>query len=212
MALVGCHLVAPDEGAVRSSTFGGSTRAFAARIAREAADGPRIDQFIRKALFLRPRTLTSAASIAFPLVAMALASMPLRGRAAATPRTAERDRQAVVALENEWLSNVRDPKVLDCILAADFVHAISTGDFLTKAEHISWCIAHPLPPDRKSHFERLDVRAFRDLGIASGIVWTRDGTTAISRSVFTDVFAFRAGRWQAIHAQETTIDQPPPTK
>jgi Domain of unknown function (DUF4440) len=146
------------------------------------------------------------------MVAMALASVPAGAQAAATTRTAEKDRQAVVALENEWLSNVRDPAVLDRILAADFVHAISTGDFLTKAEHISWCIVHPLPTDRKSHFERLDVRVFGNLGIASGIVWTRDGTNGISRSVFTDVFAFRAGRWQAIHAQETTIDQPPPSK
>jgi len=143
---------------------------------------------------------------------MAPASVSLRAQAAAAPRTTESDRQALVALENEWLSNVRDPAVLDRILAADFVHAISTGDFLTKAEHISWCIAHPLPPDRKSHFERLDVRVFGDLGIASGIVWIRDGTHGIGRSVFTDVFAFRAGRWQAIQAQETTIDQPPPTK
>lgn len=141
---------------------------------------------------------------------MTLCTMPLRAQTAATPRTAENDRQALVALENEWLANVRDPKVLDRILAADFVHAISTGDFLTKAEHVSWCVAHPLPPDRKSHFERLDVRVFGDLGIASGIVWIRNGTKAIGRSVFTDVFAFRAGRWQAIHAQETTIDQPPP--
>lgn len=143
---------------------------------------------------------------------MALASKPLRAQAATASRTAEGDRQALVALENEWLSNVRDPAVLERILAADFVHAISTGDFLTKAEHISWCVAHPLALDRKSHFERLDVRVFGDLGIASGIVWIRDGTKDINRSVFTDVFAFRAGRWQAIQAQETTIDQPAPTK
>jgi hypothetical protein len=154
----------------------------------------------------------AAASIALSIVAMALVSEPLRARTDATPRTAESDRHALVALENEWLSNARDPSVLDRILAPDFVHAISTGDFLTKAEHISWCITHPLPPDRKSHFERLDLRVFGDLGIASGIVWIRDGTKDINRSVFTDVFAFRAGKWQAIHAQETTIDRPPPTK
>lgn len=158
------------------------------------------------------RPLMSAASIALSIVVVALASVPLRAQAAAAPRNAESDRQALVALENEWLSNVRDPAVLDRILATDFVHAISTGDFLTKAEHISWCVAHPLPPDRKSHYERLDVRVFGDLGIASGIVWIRDSTHGIGRSVFTDVFAFRAGRWQAIHAQETTIDQPPPTR
>jgi hypothetical protein len=110
------------------------------------------------------------------------------------------------------LTNVRDPAVLDRILASDFVHAIATGDFLTQAEHISWCTTHPLPPDRKSHFEKLEVRVFGDLGIASGIVWIRDGTKDIDRSVFTDVFAFRAGRWQAIHTQETKIEQPPATK
>jgi hypothetical protein len=129
--------------------------------------------------------------------------------AGATPRTTELDQQALIALENQWLENEHDPAALERILAPDFVHAVVSGYFLTKAEHISWSTKHPPPPNLKSRFEKLEVRMYGDVGIASGIVVTSDSEKDIDRTVFTDVFAYRNGRWQAIHAQETKVDRPP---
>jgi hypothetical protein len=123
------------------------------------------------------------------------------------PRTTVQDRQAVIALENEWLASEHNPEVLERILASDFRHAVVTGDFLTKAEHISWSTKHPPSANLKSRFEKLEVRIYGDAAIASGIVATSDGDKNTSRTIFTDIFAFRSGRWQVVHAQETRVEQ-----
>jgi hypothetical protein len=52
---------------------------------------------------------------------------------ALTQRTAASDRQELVALENEWVA-AHDAATLDRILAHDFIHPVSAGVFLTKAE------------------------------------------------------------------------------
>jgi hypothetical protein len=128
------------------------------------------------------------------------------------PRATEQDQQAVIALENEWLASEHNPEVLERILAPDFRHAVVTGDFLTKAEHISWSTKHPPSANLKSRFEKLEVRIYGDAAIASGIVATSDGDKNTSRTIFTDIFAYRGGRWQAVHAQETRVEQLSPVK
>jgi len=120
-------------------------------------------------------------------------------------RSAERNRQALIDLENEWLT-ADDAQTLDRILASDFVHPVPTGDFLTKAQHIEWFAKHPRPANLKPRFERLDIRLYGDIGIANGMVVTSDANgKEIGRNVFTDVFSYRNGRWQAINGQETDV-------
>jgi hypothetical protein len=122
-------------------------------------------------------------------------------------RSAQSDRQALIDLENEWLT-ARDAATLDRILAPDFVHPVPTGDFLTKQQHIDWFTRHPAPANFKFSFGRLDIRLYGDLGIANGIVITSDQTgKELSSNVFTDVFAFRNGLWQAINGQETDVQK-----
>ena len=143
--------------------------------------------------------------MAFASIAMALSSQPAPAQSRAAPRSAENDRRALMALEDEWLANSRTPATLERILAPDFVHVIESGAFLTKAQHIEWCASNPLPANHRSHFEKLQVRVIGNTGIASGIVSSSVGTARASRTVFTDVFAFRNGSWQAVHAQETRM-------
>lgn len=112
-------------------------------------------------------------------------------------------RDAIIALENEWLAHEHDRATLEKILAPDFQHPVFTGDVLNKAQHIDWSTAHLPPAGITSRFERLDVRAFSEIAIATGIVARSDG----ARTVFTDIFRFRDGKWQAIHAQETPVRQ-----
>ena len=120
-------------------------------------------------------------------------------------RNAERDRQALTALENEWI-DASDAPTLDRILASDFVHPVPTGDFLTKAQHIDWVTKHHPPANLKFRFDKLDVRLYGDIGIVNGTVVTSDEHgQEIGRNVFTDVFAYRNGRWQAINGQETDV-------
>ena len=105
-------------------------------------------------------------------------------------------RDTLLKLEDEWL-HARDAATLERILAPDFVHVVPSGDFLTKAQHIAWFRSHPTGGNPKSHLENMHVRTYGGVAIVNGTVVAPD-----HRSVFTDVFVLRDGRWQAVNAQE----------
>lgn len=110
------------------------------------------------------------------------------------------DSAGAASVEKEWLAHEHEPAPLEHILAPDFVHALGSGQFITKSEHIAYVAAHPAPAGLEAHFERLDIRLVNGVAIATGIV-----ATTQRRTVFTDVFACRDGRWQAVSAQETGV-------
>ena len=120
--------------------------------------------------------------------------------------TSNRDRDALIALENDWLKNEHNAAELEHILGTDFLHPVVTGDVLTKEQHIQFSSTHLLAPDLTKHFEDLQVRVYGDVGIVDGLVITinKDGNSA-GKTVFTDVFVYRDGRWQAINAQENAV-------
>ena len=121
-------------------------------------------------------------------------------------RPGNNDRDALMALENAWLKNEHNAAELEHILAADFLHPVVTGDVLTKAQHIKFSSTHLSPADLTKHFEGLQIRVYGDVGIVNGLVvaTNRDGNV-VRKTVFTDVFVYRDGRWQAINAQENAV-------
>jgi hypothetical protein len=117
--------------------------------------------------------------------------------------------QAVEALEQRWLANERNPAVLADILADDFIHVLPQG-LITRDEQLAFMRAHPAPDDGAARrFQDLRVRVFGTAAVATGIVvaTTADGTT--QKTAFSDVFAYRDGRWRAVNAQETPMPAPP---
>lgn len=115
--------------------------------------------------------------------------------------------EAVTQLEQKWLQNEYDPATLNSILADDFIHVLATG-FISKQQHIAYVQAHPQQKLLKRQFAQLRVRVYGSVAIANGIVAempAKDG--AALKFVFTDVFVFRNGRWQAVNAQETPMSQ-----
>lgn len=108
--------------------------------------------------------------------------------------------KAIADLEQHWLQHIDDPAVLQSILADDFVHVLPSG-FINKQQHIDYAKAHPRSAQESRSFEDLQVRVYGDTGIANGIVAV-SGPTGTHRSLFTDVFVKRNGRWQAVNAQE----------
>jgi len=121
-------------------------------------------------------------------------------------RNSDRDRKALIALENEWLKNEHDASALEHILASDFLHPVPTGDVLSKAQHIEYASKHLPPAGLTNHFEDLQVRIYGDVGIVNGLVVTanKQGNT-VNKTAFTDVFVYRDGRWQAVNAQENAV-------
>jgi hypothetical protein len=117
-----------------------------------------------------------------------------------------RDQAALIALENEWLANLHNPAVLEKILASDFLHPLPTGDFVSKAQHIQFSATHLPTPNRKQRFDQMQVRVYGDVGIVNGIVLTTDEQShEAERTIFTDVFVRRNGRWEAVNAQENAV-------
>lgn len=143
------------------------------------------------------------------MVLMAVAARGASLAGAATPkRSTATDRQEIVALENQW-NDAKDAATLDRVLADDFVHPVYTGDIINKRQNIEWLMQHPRPANRHARFARLDVRLFGDVAQAYGTLSVSDERgKEISRSMFTDVFVYRDGRWQAVSAEETAVAKP----
>jgi hypothetical protein len=131
--------------------------------------------------------------------------------AQAKHRSLEKDHLSLIALENEWLANEHNAASLQKIIAYDFVHPVVTGDLLTRSQHIRYSTEYRPPSGQKNHFDNLNVRIYGNTGIVNGIVVTTDSAgSTVNRTIFTDVFVYRGRRWQAVNAQENTIQKMPP--
>jgi len=93
-----------------------------------------------------------------------------------------------------------DPVALEAILASDFLHVVPAG-IITKDEQLGFMRSHPEPPKSpEKHFEDMHVRIYGDIGIVNGMV-VEVGSGTTRKTLFTDVFAYRDGKWQAVTAQ-----------
>jgi Domain of unknown function (DUF4440) len=150
--------------------------------------------------------VAKVASVSVGLIAVLAWPLHMGAAVARPERNPEQDRQALIALENAWLKGEHDAAVLDATLASDFVHPVVTGDFLTKEQHIYYSSRHVPPSNLRKRFGNLSVRVYGDVGIVNGIVVTSDEHGKdVTRAIFTDVFVYRDGRWQAINAQENKV-------
>lgn len=115
----------------------------------------------------------------------------------------ENAKQELLDVENRWLHAEDNPDVQEEILAPDFVHVFPSG-MITKEEQIDYSRKHPEQGKTEpKHFEDLRVRLYGNVGIVNGAVVRGEGAT-MRRTLFTDVFVRREGRWQAVNAQELT--------
>lgn len=139
------------------------------------------------------------------LLALALIASLVSGTSVAA---APGDTQRLLDLEQRWLTagERRDIPALKEILADAFVDVSYQGKLRSKADHLAVTLA---PGKSRQTLEELKVRLYGDTGIVNGLdhVVTADGS-ATYEVRFTDVFVKRAGRWQAVSAQETLEKNP----
>jgi hypothetical protein len=113
----------------------------------------------------------------------------------------EKAKQELLEEENHWLQVEDDPAALESILAADFLHVVPVG-IITRDEQIGYMRKHPAPHSSGTkRFEDMHVRVYGTVGIVSGMVVAEEDQKR-QRTLFTDVFACRDGKWQAVSAQE----------
>jgi len=116
----------------------------------------------------------------------------------------ENSKQELLALENRWLQAQDDPAAVEGILAPDFLHVVP-GEIITKDQQLQFLRDHPAGGQHADkHFEDLHVRVYGEAGIVNGavIAKTEHGER---KTLFTDVFAYRDGKWQAVSAQELPV-------
>ena len=121
----------------------------------------------------------------------------------ARQNAAEKAKEELLELENHWLQVEDDPEALEPILADDFLHVVAAG-IITKKEQLDFMRKHPARQKGARHFEDMHVRSYGNVGIVNGMVVavTDEGT---EKTLFTDVFAYRDGKWQAVSAQELAV-------
>ena len=123
---------------------------------------------------------------------------------ARAPKSDESSKQELLALENRWLQSEEDPGALETILAPDFLHVIS-GSIITKDEQLRFLREHPANGQQADkHFEDLHVRVYGNAGVVNGSVIAKTGHGE-RKTLFTDVFVYRDGEWQAVSAQELPV-------
>ena len=134
-------------------------------------------------------------------VLIAALSAPLAAQKDGEKGGGMKQQQAIVQLEQRWLAAEDDPDTLETILAPDFVHVLPAG-FVTRAEQLRFMRTHPAPKRGPRHFESLSVRIYGTVAIANGMVIATGADGKQRKTLFTDVFAYRDGKWQAVNAQE----------
>ena len=99
----------------------------------------------------------------------------------------------------------KDADAVACLLADEFEDADVDGSLKTRAE----TLAHI--PQRKPGVNRLsEMRAHveGDFGFTRGLAELVDASgKVIARVRFTDVWTYRAGRWQALAGHESLLSQ-----
>lgn len=108
---------------------------------------------------------------------------------------------AVARVEQRWLAHEDDAVVVGQILAPDFVHVLPQG-MITRAQQLAYLRSHP-PEGGERRFEQLRVRVYGETALATGMVVATPRRGAARRTLFTDVFVRRQGKWLAVNAQET---------
>jgi hypothetical protein len=119
----------------------------------------------------------------------------------------ENSKQELIELKNHWLQVENDPAALESILAEDFLHVVPVGIITKKRATQLYAPTSVKRAERPGIFEDLRVRIYGNIGIVNGLVvaTTSQGT---QRTLFSDVFAYRDGRWQAVNAQELPAAAP----
>ena len=114
----------------------------------------------------------------------------------------EKSKEELLELENHWLQVENDPDALGSILAPDFLHVVPEG-IITKSEQLRFMRKHPAPAQKgQRHFEDMRVRVYGNVGIVNGVVVETGNDEVNRKTLFTDVFAYRDGKWQAVSSQE----------
>jgi ketosteroid isomerase-like protein len=125
--------------------------------------------------------------------------------AAPCPNGQAKNEEALVKIEQTWAQSLErgDAATLSCILADEFEDAGPDGSLTDRASTLAKAAQH-----RSVHHELTELRAHvqGDFGYIRGMATAVDAQGKVAARVrFTDVYAYRDGRWQCVAGHESMI-------
>ena len=121
------------------------------------------------------------------------------------PKDQPKTEAALVELEQNWAAALgrHDADTVACMVADEFEEADVDGSLHSRSQ----MLAH-IPQRRpgSNHLSEMRVHVEGNFGYVRGLNEVIDPAgTLVARVRFTDVFAYRDGRWQAILAHESLL-------
>jgi ketosteroid isomerase-like protein len=118
-------------------------------------------------------------------------------------------RAEILAIENQWATAIerQDAAAFERLATEDFRFIDENGRVLNRAQYIAERSHNPDNVESAVQDE-IEVRQYGDAAIATGrstLHGTRDGAPFVYRFRWTDVYVWRAGRWQPVSAQLTAL-------
>ena len=125
--------------------------------------------------------------------------------AAPCPASQAKDGDALIQTEQAWARALerRDTAALGCILAQEFEDAGTDGKLTDRTSTLAKAAEHPA-----LHHELSDLHAQvdGDFGYIRGLATAVNPQGKVAAKVrFTDVYAYRAGRWQCVAGHESML-------
>jgi ketosteroid isomerase-like protein len=120
-------------------------------------------------------------------------------------------RAEILAIEKQWATAIerQDAAAFERLTAEDFRFIDENGRVLNRAQYIADRSHNPDDVESAVQDE-IEVRQYGDTAVATGrstLHGTRNGTPFVYRFRWTEVYAWRAGRWRAVSGQLTTLSQ-----
>ncbi len=140
-------------------------------------------------------------------VALVLALLALSAFAAECAKNQPKTEAALIELEQNWAAALsrKDAEAVACMVADEFEDADVDGSLHTRSqmlEHI---------PNRKpgvNHLSEMRAHVEGNFGFTRGLATLVDASgKVVARVRFTDVFAYRDGRWQALAGHESLLSE-----
>jgi ketosteroid isomerase-like protein len=134
----------------------------------------------------------------------ALASYAL---ASDCPRNQPKTEAALIELEQNWAAALsrKDADSVACMVADEFEDADVDGSLHTRSQTLEH-IPHRKPGT--NHLSEMRAHVEGNSGFTRGLATLVDASgKVVARVRFTDVFAYREGRWQALAGHETLLGE-----
>jgi ketosteroid isomerase-like protein len=125
--------------------------------------------------------------------------------AAPCPAGQAKDESALVQIEKTWAGALeqRDVATLGCILANEFEDADPDGKLTDRAMTLAKAANHPAV---RHELSELRAHVNGDFGYIRGLATAVDAQGKVMFRVrFTDVYAYREGRWQCVAGHESLV-------